>query len=106
MCEAVWLKRMLSNMKMPQIEPSPLFCDIEGVLKLAKNLVFHKSTKHVELHCHFIGQLVEDGFVMLWYCPIEYQIVDMLTKSLEPDKFVKFWDKLGVVSRLTIRGGW
>jgi hypothetical protein len=72
-CEVVWLRRMLSDMKMQQIEPTPLFYDNQGVLKLAKKLVFHKHTKHVEIHCHFIRQLVEDGFIELQYCPTEDQ---------------------------------
>jgi hypothetical protein len=104
-CEAVWLRRMLSDMKMQQTEPTPLLCDNQGVLKLAKNPVFHKHTKHVEIHCHFIRQLVEDGSIELQYCPIEDQTADIFTKSLGPEKYVKFWDKLGVVSRLTIKGG-
>jgi hypothetical protein len=104
-CEAVWLRRMLSNMKMQQTEPTPLLCDNQGVLKLAKNPVFHEHTKHVEIHCHFIRQLVEDGSIELQYCPIEDQTTNIFTKSLGPEKYVKFWDKLGVVSRLTIKGG-
>jgi len=64
-CEVVWLRRMLSDMKMQHIEPTPLFCDNQVVIKLAKNPVFHERTKHVELHCHFIRQLVEDGSIEL-----------------------------------------
>lgn len=59
-CEAGWLRRMLSDMQMQQTEPTPLFCANQGVIKLAKNPVFHKHTKHVNIHCHFIKQLVED----------------------------------------------
>lgn len=105
-CEAIWLRRMLLDMQMSQARPSPLFCNNQGMLKLAKNPNFHERTKHVKLHCHFIKQHVEDGSVMLQYCPIEDQPIGILTKSSSPNKFVKFWDKLGVVSRMTIKGGY
>eukprot|EP00253_Pinus_taeda_P023816 PITA_23816 len=105
-CEAVWLHRMRFDMKMSQARPSPLFCDNQGVLKLAKNPVFHERTKHVESHCHFIQQLVEDGTLILQYVPIEDQNAYILTKSLSPDKFVKFRGQLGVVKRITIKGGY
>jgi hypothetical protein len=29
-CEAVWLKRMLSDMQMQQTKPTPLLCDNQG----------------------------------------------------------------------------
>ena len=86
-----------------------MFRDNQGVIKLAKNLVFHERTKHVEVHCHFIRKLVEDGLedgsMELQYCPTEDQIVDILTKALGCEKYVKFRDKLDVVSRLTIKRG-
>ena len=78
-CEVVWLRRILSDLQMQQTKPTPLFYDSQGVIKLAKNLVFHEHTKNVEVHCHFIRHLVEDGSIELQYCPIEDQIVDILT---------------------------
>eukprot|EP00253_Pinus_taeda_P003493 PITA_03493 len=41
-CEAVWLRRMLADMHVSQANPTPLFCDNQGVLKLAKNPIFHE----------------------------------------------------------------
>eukprot|EP00253_Pinus_taeda_P036592 PITA_36592 len=41
-CEAVWLRRMLADMHASQTGPTSLFCDNQGVLKLAKNPVFHE----------------------------------------------------------------
>eukprot|EP00253_Pinus_taeda_P009256 PITA_09256 len=35
-CEAVWLRRMLADMHASQTGPTSLFCDNQGVLKLAK----------------------------------------------------------------------
>lgn len=103
-CEAVWLRRMISDIQMSQAGPTPLFCDNQGVLKLAKNPVFHERTKHVELHCHFIRKLVEDGSVDLQYVPTKDHTANDLTKSLHSDKFVKFKGLLGVVDKLTIKG--
>eukprot|EP00253_Pinus_taeda_P024360 PITA_24360 len=105
-CEAVWLRRMLVDMHVSQTGPTSLFCDNQGELKLAKNPVFHERTKHVETHCHYIRQLVEDGSVQLRYVPTIEQPADIFTKPLGPDKFVKFRGSIGVVNRLSIKGGY
>eukprot|EP00253_Pinus_taeda_P026050 PITA_26050 len=105
-CEVVWLRRMLADMHVSQTGPTPLFCDNQGVLKLAKNLVFHERTKHVETDCHYIRQLVEDGSVQLRYVPTTEQPTNIFTKPLGPDKFVKFRGSIGVVNRLSIKGGY
>jgi hypothetical protein len=96
---------MFSYMQMQQTELTPLICDNQGVIKLAKNPMFQELTKHVDVHCHFIKQVEEDGSITLQYCPTEDQTANILTKSLGPEKYVKFHDKLGVVSILTMKGG-
>eukprot|EP00253_Pinus_taeda_P032051 PITA_32051 len=105
-CEAVWLRRMLADMHVSQTGPTPLLCDNQGVLKLAKNPVFHERRKHVETHCHYIRQLVEDGSIQWRYVPTTEQPADIFTKPLGPDKFVKFRGSIGVVNRLSIKGGY
>lgn len=75
-------------------------------MKLAKNPVFHKLTKHVDLHCHYICKLVEDGTVMLQYVCTEDNTTDILPKSLNPEKFIKFRGQLGVVVKITIKAGY
>ena len=105
-CKAILLRHMLVDMHFSQAGPTPLLCDNQGVLKLAKNPVFHERTKHVETHCHYIRQLVEDGSVQLHYVPTTEQPADIFTKPLGPDKFVKFRGSIGVVNRLSIKGGY
>ncbi len=105
-CEAVWLRQMLADMHIPQVGPTSLFSNNQGVLKLAKNPVFHEQTKHIELHCHYIRQLVEDGSIQLPYVPTSEQLVDIFTKPLGTNKFVKFRGSIGVVNRLSIKGGY
>jgi hypothetical protein len=62
-----------------------------------------EQAKHIDVHCHFMQQLVEDGEVELKYCPTHDRIIDIFTKSLDPNKLEKFKDKLDMVSKMTIR---
>ena len=87
--ETIWLMRMLSDMQMQQTEPTPMLCDNQGVIKLDKNLVFHECTKHIDVQCHFIKQLVEDGYIELQYCLTKDQTTNIFTKSLGAEKYVK-----------------
>ena len=103
-CEVVWLRWMLGDMQMSPAGPTTLFVDNKGVIKLPQNPIFHEWTKHVGVHCHYIQQLVEDKTIDLQYVPTTDQTVDILTKPLGPNKFVKFRGQLGVVDRLTIKG--
>ena len=73
---------------------------------MARNPVFHEQTKHVNVHYHYIRQLVEDGTIDLQYVPTMDQTSNVLTKPLGTDKFVKFRRQLGVVDRLSIKGGY
>lgn len=38
--------------------PVPFYCNNENAIKLAKNLVFHAHTKHIEIHYHFLREKV------------------------------------------------
>ena len=87
-CEVVWLRQMLWDMQMSLAGPTTLFVDNGDVIKLAQNLVFHERTKNVDVHCHYIWQLVEVRTVQLQYVPIADQTTDILTTPLGPDNFV------------------
>jgi hypothetical protein len=45
--------------------------------------------KHVELHDHYLRQLVHQNVVSLVYCKEDDHIVDIFTKPLSEDKFFK-----------------
>ena len=67
--EAIWLKWMLVDMKIQQNNISLLYYDNQGILRLEKNTIFREHTKCIDIHCHFIPQLVEDGIFEMQYCP-------------------------------------
>ena len=87
---------MYPNMVSKQQQPTPLWCDNQSAIKLAKDLVLHQRRKHIELHMHFIKNLVYDSVIEVLYCHIDDQVVDIFTKSLKEAKFSKLRSMLGV----------
>ncbi len=65
--------------------------------KIAKNFIFHVTTKHIECHYHFVCDKVLSQEVELIHVPINDKLVDIFTKALGRNKFEEMRLKLGVV---------
>ena len=59
-------------------------------IQLAKNLVFHARTKHIEVHYHYVREKVLAGDIDLVYVSTHEHVVDILTKSLGEKKLQSF----------------
>jgi hypothetical protein len=64
---------------------------------MAENPVFHDRSKHIEIHYHYICDMVQRGALKLQYISTDEHVADMLTKPLSRIKFEYFQDKLGIV---------
>ena len=62
------------------------------------DLVTRQRTKHVEIHMHYIKELVHDRTIILQYCPTDEQIADIFTKIFSKKKFTYLRSLLGVSS--------
>ncbi|KAK1410847.1 hypothetical protein QVD17_37388 [Tagetes erecta] len=83
--ELVWLKNFLGELGRKQTE-FPLFCGNESVVKIAKNQVFHRKTKHIKMRYHFVKDLIRDGTLSLKNISGAKNPADMFTKSVTLDK--------------------
>src|SRR5262249_13056383 len=75
-CEGIWLKRLLEELKVNIALPIKVKCDNMATIELAKNPIQHDRTKHVEIDRHFIKEKVESGLMELVYTPSNSQIAD------------------------------
>ncbi|KAL6327560.1 hypothetical protein AAG906_021850 [Vitis piasezkii] len=88
--QAIWLRRILEDIKKKQNEATYLFCDNKSAIAIAKNYVFHSRTRHIAVKYHFIKEAISDGEVQLMYCKSEEQVADIFTKALPLEKLVHF----------------
>jgi hypothetical protein len=95
-CEAIWLKRLLKDLREEVFDPTEIYCDNLSSVQLAKYPVFHARTKHIEVHYHFVRVRVLSGEVELTHVPTNRQIADMFTKPLGLDKLRQFSGALGL----------
>ena len=73
-----------------QYSPPRVYEDNQGTIALAKNPVSRQRCKHVDIKYHFIRSAVNNGTVMLEYCPTNEMVADILTKPATKNKLIKF----------------
>ena len=101
--EAVWLSRLLTDIKAPPKAPILIKEDNQGTIAVARNPVSHNRTKHIDIKFHYVREALEDGIIDLTYCPTEQMTADMLTKPLARQKFETFRLKMGLKNMPSIK---
>ncbi|KAK9698049.1 hypothetical protein RND81_08G079100 [Saponaria officinalis] len=101
-CHAVWLRRMLEELKQVQNSPTTIFCDNKSAIVLAKNPVFHGRSKHIDIKYHYIRVLVKGGDIELEFCGSQEQVADIMTKPLKKELFEKFKAMLGILKKIKL----
>ena len=53
-CRIVWLRRLLEELQLKQINQTKIYVDDKSSIILAKNTVHHERSKHINTWFHFI----------------------------------------------------
>lgn len=96
LCEALWLKLLLSDLGYPPKLPILLYCDNKAACDIAHNPVQHDRTKHVEVDRFFIKEKLDEKILELPMIRSEDQLADILTKAVSSQVFSKVVSKLGM----------
>ncbi|XP_065622848.1 secreted RxLR effector protein 161-like [Quercus suber] len=97
--QLLWMKKLLHDYGFPQ-DTMCVFCDNTSAINLSKNLVQHSKSKHIEIHYHFIRDLVEEKVVCLEFIHIDNQKADIFTKPLDGPWFESLRKTIGVVGTI------
>jgi hypothetical protein len=88
--EAVWLRKLISNLFDQTPESTTIYCDNQSCIRLSEHPVFHERSKHIEIKYYFIRDKVQEGEVKLEYIPTDEQTINILTKPFSRMKFAYF----------------
>ena len=100
--QAVWLQGILSEFEIGSASSTVIFCDNQSAINISTYLVQWKRTKHIEIHMHYIRELMHERTVVLQYCPTDEQIVDIFSKSFTEKKFTYLRSFLVVSSMVNL----
>ena len=96
MCELLWLKIILDDLRVNLDGPMKLYSDNKSAINIAHNPIQHDRTKHIEIDRHFIKEKLEKGLVCMSYVPSGCQLADVLTKGLNNGSLHELIVKLGM----------
>jgi hypothetical protein len=65
--QVIWMARLLNELLGRELEVVELKVDSKSALVLARNLVFHERSKHIDLMHHFIQNCLVEGTVSATY---------------------------------------
>lgn len=107
--EAIWLKRLLSEVGYNRGGPVKLFIDNQGTIKYIQNPLMnnHKRSKHWDIRFKFTKEMEASGVIKVEYVPTTEQLADILTKPLTAELFtqnVKKLNMLPVADKFSLSG--
>ena len=96
-CEMLWLKRVLEELRQPIEGTMKLYCDNKAAISIAHNPIQHDKTKHVEIDRQSIKEKLETGVLCMPFVPTTQQIANILTKGLIKPNFEFLTSKLDMI---------
>ena len=103
-CYEIWFQNLLKEMSVPQKESTKIFVDNKATIALAKNPIFHDRSKYIDTRNHYIRECITRKDVQLEYVKSHDQVVDIFTKPLKQEYFIKLRSLIGV-TKSSLRGG-
>lgn len=81
--EIVWLGRLFQELRISYLDPIIVFADNISAIRIVSNPVYHEHTKHLEVGCHFILDLFQEGIITLLHVASNMQLANFLTQYLQ-----------------------
>ncbi|RDX85725.1 Copia protein, partial [Mucuna pruriens] len=73
-CEGLWMKIILDDLKVKYDGPIKLFCDNNSATSIVPNPIQHDMTKHIEIDKHFIKKKLDSGHIVTTHVPTRLNV--------------------------------
>ncbi|KAI5072326.1 hypothetical protein GOP47_0012432 [Adiantum capillus-veneris] len=87
----------MADLGVGQDTANTIYTESQSALAVARNLVFHARTNHIEVHYHYVVESLSAGEISLAYVPTECNLADHFTKALSCEKLEAFRKALGLL---------
>ena len=99
--QAIWFRRMLSELKYKQKGLTKIICNNKSTITLTKNMMFYGRNKHISIKFHYIRKLMKNQEIELEFCRSEDQVTNIFIKPLKTNVFEKFKMMFGMIDFTT-----
>ena len=96
-CEMMWIKSLLVELRFGVELSMSTHCDNQAAIFITNNPTFHQHTKHIEVDCHYVKDLVMKGVISTSYTQSSEQLADIFTKGLSVGVFQSLCIKMSMI---------
>jgi hypothetical protein len=94
--QVVWVRHVLEEVAKIEVSVPIIRMDNTTVIALAKNLVLHDRSKHIDVKFHFTRECAERDDIKLEHVEIGDELTDVLTKALGRVHLQDLCERIGV----------
>ena len=94
--EACWLRSLYEELGQKQKSSTLIKGNNDGSIAMARNLQFHKQSKHIDIQWHWVCDLNEQKVIKIESCHDPEHTVDVLSKGLAKLKHQKHVSEMGL----------
>ena len=92
--EIMFLKQFIEELNLELSLPIKVKVDNTGCMDIAKNRMSSKNSKHIDIHHHFIRDLIADGIIELEFVASDDNLADSFTKHIDQSRFLSHHDDM------------
>lgn len=96
--DIIWLTRLFDEISPLKTEPV-LLVDNASAIKIVKNPIFHRRSKHIEVRFHFVRECYQKKLLKIEHVSSNDQLADILTKPIPRVQYERLRKLLGIIEQ-------
>jgi hypothetical protein len=94
--QVIWFISLFSELSYSIADIPTIFCDNQAAISISHHPEHHSRTKHIDIACHFLRDMVQKKKLQLEYISTGDNIADIFTKGLSRGAHERLTRKMGI----------